>query len=235
MLDILQSNELRLNDSNTNIQAGRKSLLQANELLVNLPTVVDPVTYNLTRPPNRKATLKVSAINALDKTSVDVATIVVTWQQSNFVLSTGILFSTLANQTFAASPIIVNGVPSTDSSGKYLTAVTVDSIRPSIVFPAVFTSYRFITPSWCTAKCSVLVSGGVGANLTSKTTDFGFGPSLQVGSVLLTPLAHFGRQTQLINGVYIGEPLGVSPPALPTKSTWKTSFGFAISYRVPIP
>jgi hypothetical protein len=235
LLDTLQSNQIRLKDSSTNLQTGRKTLLQAAEVLTNLPVIADPFEYQVARPPNRKATIKIAGISALDKTSTDIATVVITWQQSNWALSTGILFSTLANQTFANSTIIVNGVPSTDGSGKYLTRVTVDSIKPSIVFPAVFGSYRLGTPPHCNGKCSVLVSGGVGANLTSKTTDFGGGISVQLGSILLTPLAHFGRQTELAGGVHVGDKLGSNPPTLPTQTNWKTSFGFGISYRLPIP
>ncbi len=230
-LNILQSNQLRLNDSNTAIQAGRKTLLQGSDVLANLPIVTDPFTYTITRPPNRKATIKITALEAIGKTNSDVGTVVITWQQSNWTLSTGILLSSLANQTFANSLIYVNGVPDPNK----LTEVTVDSIRPSVVFPAVFGSYRFYAPAKCKGKCAFLGTVGVGANLTSKTTDFGTGVSLQLGSILLTPLAHFGRQTELDHGVFVGERLGVSPPTLPTKTAWKAAFGFGISYRLPIP
>ena len=76
----------------------------------------------------------------------------------------------------------------------------------------------------------------MGVNLSTKSADFDIGPSFQIGSVLLTPTAHFGRETVLTNGVTVGSQLGSSPPStLPTRNSWVTRFGFALTYSIPIP
>ncbi len=109
-----------------------------------------------------------------------------------------------------------------------------------MVFPLVMANYRLRHLSnypWenkCPNHCAFLLSGGVGLNLTSKTTDFAAGPSFQIGEVLFTTAAHFGRESVLTSGVTVGSELGSSPPSpLPTANTWRTGFGFAVSYVLP--
>jgi hypothetical protein len=179
--------------------------------------------------------VKTSVVDALTKTSTDIASTTINAQYSRFALSTGVMLSTLKNQTFANAPIIVNGKPVLDGSGKALTQVVVNSTRPSVVFPLVLLSYRAHSFSkHCGGNCSFLLSGGVGANLSSKTADFALGPSLQIGTVLISPIFHYGRQTQLTNGVKLGQQLGSSPPTLPANYFWAPAFGLSIGYVIPI-
>ncbi len=182
---------------------------------------------------DRKATVKLSSVDAITSEKTDLGTVVISWQYTKFVLSTGVLLSTLMNQSFANSPVIVNGSPVLDSSGKVITKVTMNATRPSIVFPLVMGNFR-MPLQFCGGKCSVLLGGGIGANLSSKTADFAAGPSLQIYSVLLSPLLHYGRQVNLTNGVVVGQQLGTTPVTPPTNSIWKPAFGFAISYTIPL-
>jgi hypothetical protein len=151
--------------------------------------------------------------------------------------------SNLKYHTFTAAPVIVNGQPVLDPTGKTTTVVTESSTVPSFIAPLGLLSYR-INP-WsrsngenghCPNGCSFLLSGGVGANLTTKSADFDVGPSFQYGSVLFTPTVHFGRDTRLSDGVAVGQMLGSSPPSpLPTTQSWVVKWGFAVTYSIPIP
>ena len=228
---------VQIRERTADLAGAQKSLLvqHANLLTLTYPRIRPEEPFHVKRDGNVKATIKVSAVDVLTKSSTDLATVIVTWQYSGFVISTGVMLSTLKNQTFANAPIIVDGVPVLDSTGKVLTQVVVNTTRPSVVFPLVMANYRLKSfQKHCNGNCSFLLGGGMGANLSSKTADFAVGPSFQYGIVLFTPVLHYGRQTGLTNGVQVGQKLGTSPPALPTNNFWKPAFGFAISYVLPV-
>jgi hypothetical protein len=151
---------------------------------------------------------------AVNKTNSSVTTVTINTQNTNWIISTGILFSNLKFHTFTNAPIIVNGKPVLDPTGKVTTVVTRSDTSPTVVAPVLLVSYRFPWISrfaWenkCRGGCSFLLSGGVGANLTSKTADFDTGFSFQIGSVLFTPALHYGRDNRLSNGVAVGQQLG---------------------------
>jgi hypothetical protein len=184
---------------------------------------------------NKKATIKVAAKDASSGTSTDIATVVVSWQGSNFALSTGLLLSTLPNRVYSNTPIVLNGVPVLDSGGKVTTVVTENETRPSVVTPLAMLNYEFTQHNYANGKFGVLVSGGLGANLTTKTADYAVGFSLRFRELLFSPLLHLGRETYLSNGVAVGQKLGSSPPTLTTEQHFKPAVGFAISYRIPVP
>src|SRR6202044_2259262 len=151
----------------------------------------------------------------------NLATVTITWQTQPWVLSSGTLISMLPNRTFAISQLIENGTPVPDPTnpGKYLTYINQTVVHPSISAPMVLANYRIAPLSrfdWenkCPNHCAFLLSGGVGLNLQLHTADFAPGLSLQIGSVLITPAAHLGRETHLMNGLYPGEILGSNPPS----------------------
>jgi len=113
----------------------------------------------------------------------------------------------------------------------------------SVITPEVLVSYRlgaFSHYVWETKKCpngcSFLISGGVGANLTTKQADFDVGPSFQVGGFIVTPAVHFGRDVRLSDGVAVGQKLGSSPPSsLPTTQSTVIKWSIVFSYSLPIP
>ena len=184
---------------------------------------------------NKKATVKVTAKDVSTGTSTDVATVTITWQGTNFSLSSGILLSTMPNRTYANSPIIINGVPVLDSSGKVTTEVTESDTRPSVVTPLALFNYEFTRKNHVGGKFGVLVSGGLGANLTTKSADYAVGVSFRYREILFSPMLHLGRESFLSNGVTVGQKLGSSPPTLPSEQEFKPAFGLAITYRIPIP
>ncbi len=184
---------------------------------------------------NKKATVKITAKDVSSGTSTDIATVTITWQGTNFSLSSGILLSTLPNRTYANSPIIINGLPVLDNSGKVTTEVTESDTRPSIVTPLALFNYEVTRKNYAGGKFGVLVSGGLGANLTTKSADYALGLSFRYREALFSPMLHYGRETFLSNGVTVGQKLGSSPPTLPTEQNFKPAFGLAITYRIPIP
>ena len=186
--------------------------------------------------PNRKLTVKLNSQEQFGNTTTALATVVITWQQTNWSLSTGVVLSTLKNKTFANSPIYnTDGTPDIDSTGKVLTQVTVSKTYPGIISPVFLVNYRLYNFQGDHGKFAVLFSGGLGLNPVSKSADFAVGPSLQWSSVIFGTVLHYGRQTELIGGVHVGDKLGTSPPAVPTQNAYKPAFGISITYRVPLP
>jgi hypothetical protein len=171
-MDYLQQNENRLNDAVAALQASQKNLVQVAPILTSLASPKASPAQSFVNESDRKATIKIVAIDAIGKNSTDVATVVITWQSTRFVVSTGVMLSTLENNTFANSPIYdASGAPVLDA-GKVTTQVTVTHTRPSVVFPLVMANWRLHSFSkGCHGNCSFLIGGGMGANLSSKTAD----------------------------------------------------------------
>jgi len=238
--DVYSTNQTLLNSVIGDAQTTQKTLLETAEQLTNMAGSPVEATYTLQQPKNYNSTVTVAAQEVISKTSTALGTVTISWQSNPWEVSTGILFSTLVSRSYTNAPLIENGQPVLDSGGKTLTVVTESDTRPVVVLPLVMLNYRMRRLSgysWenkCPNHCAFLVSGGVGLNLSTKTADFAVGPSFQIGAVLFTTAAHFGRETVLTNGVTVGEQLGSSPPSpLPTANHWKTGFGFGISYVLP--
>lgn len=202
----------------------------------------DNLTYSFIAKKHINTVVTITGVEVISKVNSAVAVVTINQTALAVVVSTGISFSNLTYNTFAATPIIVNGQPVLDPSGKVLTQVTESSQSPSVIVPLALVSYRINRLSradWetkCPNGCSFLIGGGAGANLTTKSADFDVGPSFQIGGLLLTPTVHWGRDTRLTNGVAVGQQLGSSPPStLPTKNSWVTKWGFAITYSIPLP
>lgn len=236
------TNEARLNSDLSDIQKVQSALLVSLQTLTAWAGTPPVVAYQFTSSKLNNMVVTVSGQEVVNKTNSAIATVTINCQATHWVVSTGILFSNLTFHTFTNAPIIVNGKPVLDSGGKVLTKVTRSDTSPSVVAPTLFLSYR-IPPlsrfSWenkCRNGCSFLLTGGVGANLTSKTADFDSGISFQIGSVVLTPTVHYGRDNRLSNGVSVGTELGSSPPnPLPTENHWVKKFGIALTYTLPTP
>jgi hypothetical protein len=79
-----------------------------------------------------------------------------------------------------------------------------------------------------------LLSGGIGVNPYSSLADFFAGATLRFGAFNFSPLVHWGHDTRLTNGVYLGEELGNSPPALPTEKYWVKKLGIGVTVRLPV-
>jgi hypothetical protein len=234
------TNENLLNSVIGDAQTTQKTMMETAQQLTNMAGSGAQATYTVQQARNFNSTITVAAQEVISKTSTALGTVTISWQSNPWEISTGILFSTLVARSYTNAALIVNGQPVVDSNGKNLTVVTESDSRPVVVFPLVMANYRLRGLShypWenrCPNHCAFLVSGGVGLNLNAKTADFAVGPSFQIGEVLFTTAAHFGRESVLTNGVTVGEQLGSSPPSpLPTANRWRTGFGFAISYVLP--
>jgi len=243
--DRYKSNQARLKSGVSDIQKAQSALMVSVDTLEawlkaskNAP---DAIAYQFKSSKLINMVVTITGQEVVNKTSSPIATVTINTQNTNWVISTGILFSNLKFHTFSNAPIIVNGKPVLDASGKVTTVVTRSDTSPSVVAPELLVSYRlpwisrFTWENRCPGGCSFLVSGGVGANLTSKTADFDSGFSFQFGSLLLTPTVHYGRDNRLTNGLTVGQQLGASPPTLPTENHWVKKFGIAVTYALPIP
>jgi hypothetical protein len=54
----------------------------------------------------------------ISKTDTTVATVVISWQDNAWEVSTRILFSTLRTREFSSAPLIINGQQQLDSAAK---------------------------------------------------------------------------------------------------------------------
>ena len=236
------TNEARIKATIASIQTAQAALLVSFNALDTLDEQPASQAYQFVTSPYVTSVVSISGQDIVLKTpATPIVTATINAQAIPWVLSGGIGFSTLKSFTYANTPIIINGVPSVDSGGKTLTQVTSTSTSPAIITPMALVSYRVNALSRakremsCRGSCAFLLSGGIGANLTSKSADFDTGVSFQIGSVMFTPSVHFGRESRLTNGVFVGEKLGSSPPALPTQNFWVRKFGFSITYVIPTP
>ena len=240
--DLYVSNQAKLNGAVGDIQKAQAALLVSVQALTAWPGTPPVVAYKFTSSPLNNMVVTVSGQEVVNKTSSPIASVTINCQATHWVVSAGILFSNLKFHTFTNSPVIVNGQPVLDPTGKTLTRVTRSDTSPAVAAPELLVSYR-ISPlsrfGWenkCPNGCSFLLTGGIGANLTSKTADFDTGISFQIGGVLITPTVHFGRDVRLSNGVTVGQELGPSPPSpLPTENHWVRKFGIGLSYTLPTP
>lgn len=223
-------------------QKTQTTLLEAAEQLTLLVDAPTEATFTISQAKNFNSSVTVVAQEALSKATTTVGTVVVNWQANQWEISTGIMFSTAVGRSFSNAPLIVSGVPQLDSGGKNLTVVEEADTHPTVLVPLVMVNYRirglsnFHWENRCPGHCAVLLSGGVGLNVTTanKNTEFTVGPSFQLGSVIFTPGIHITRNTELTQGVKPGDQLGSSPPSpLPTATHWTGKFGFGISYVMP--
>jgi hypothetical protein len=217
---------------NTAIDDAKKTqaaLLAAAARLRALPPLPQTPTFTIAEPKNYTSSIDVAAQEVMSGNKTSLATVAIEWQSNPWAISTGIMFSTLENRTFTNAALFVNGMPQVNEDGKSLTVVQESVSRPAVLFPVVMLHYKmpFYPP--------LMASGGIGLNLGTTTAEFVAGPSIKVLGIVFTVGAHFGRETDLTQGVNVGDKLGVDPPALPTETHWTSKFrwGVAISYAIP--
>jgi len=243
-VDAQQTRQDNLTSAVTALEKVQQTLKADAQILASRPQVPPTPELTVRQTRNRTSVVTITGTDIIAATSTTLGTVTVTWQTQPFVLSTGILLSSLPARSYAITQQIKDGqpVPDPNNAGKYLTQITETDTSPSIVFPMIYGSWRmdkFSRANWenrCWNHCAFLLTGGIGANLTNKTADFAAGLSFQIGSVLLTPSAHFGREALLTNGLYPNEPFSSNPPsALTTENKWTTHFGMGLTYVIPIP
>lgn len=244
--DLLQAIESGISATVKDIQAAQDGLRQAQQQIAALNRIGPPnhLYFSIREPFLRNSTVTIMGTEVVTKSATTIGTVTVNWQQSGFILSTGLMGSGLANKTYAMSSIIRNQVVQTDPmTGKNLSIVTATSVGPAMDFPTVFGSWvvpwinRAKWENRCPGHCSFLLSGGAALNLTSKTADLAIGPSVELWGILVTPSLVWGRQSILSNGITVGYTgFGINPPSsLQTQTVWKKGFGIALTYALPTP
>jgi hypothetical protein len=238
--DIYLSSYNILNSAITDTQKAQTTMLETVEQLSVLANAPDDVKYPIARGKDYNATVAIVGQEVISKTNTTIASVTVNWQSNPWVVSTGIMFSRLANTTFTNAPLFVGGKPQYDAAGKLLTVVQQTDTRPTIMFPLVSASYRipwlsnFNWENQCPGHCGFLLTGGVGLNLSLKTAEFAVGPSFQFGGLVITPGWHVGRHADLSQGVVPDAQFGSNPPnPLPTTTSWTGKFGIGFSYALP--
>jgi hypothetical protein len=235
----LQSDEERI-DALASILATKKAanpnpLVSTRYALIVFQDIVATNLAGYKKGSDRKLTIKVNAIEQIGNTSTSIATVTITWQQANWSLSTGVVLSFLKNKAYANAPLYgPTGAPVTDGGGHTYTYVSLSKTYPGIISPVVFVNYRLHNFQTSQGRWALLFSGGMGANIITKSADFASGPSIQFGNIVFTPAIHYGRQASLANGVHVGDQLGTSPPALPVYNPYKPALGFGLTYRIPL-
>jgi hypothetical protein len=240
--ELLSTKEALLDTAITDIQKAQDTLIQNVQTLAywddSSPT---NLVYEYTTQANTNLVITVAGTEVVSKSANPIATVTINVTATPWVVSAGLEVSSIKNKTYAPVPAYSMGAPVLNNG---VAEVTVGGTASdfSFIAPLGLLSFRLNSLShwdWetkCPNSCALLLSAGVGANLTSKTAEFAAGPSFQIGGVLITPTVHWGRDTRLSDGFYVNEPLGTGAPStLPTNTAWVTKMGIALTYAIPIP
>jgi len=199
------------------------------------------VTYSINSV-NQIAVATTAVPTTAQKTSV--ITITVLYSDPKFEVSTGALFSTLPNRTFANQTLVNTSSGSKPTTGDII--ITRSIIRP-IVLPYVAANWR-LGPNFLLfdRRAAVYLTGAVAFNGYNTTAEYAVGPSLSWRMIMLSPLFHIGHDVHLTQGETVGmvwcntaAPAGSptacvgTPPAPSTKTFWRGAFAFGIGIRVP--
>ena len=165
------------------------------------------------------------------KSTTPVGIYSVTWNHQPWEASAGVMWSNAVSRTFSAPAVIANGKTVLDSSGKLETVVTQTTSSPT-VDAVVLLHRRFFESPMGTHRFAILGTAGVGTG-TASSVDGLAGISFAWGSLYISPLLQWTRDTKLIGGVKLGDNLGPQPPALPTEKYWVHKLGISITYALP--
>ena len=164
-LNEVGANQAQLESSLASLQTAQATVMQAAGILKKIDQTKAFATDQVYGPNSAKvgrtATVKVTTQDTVSNSPLVLGTVSVTWGGSRWEVSTGVLFSTLANRSFQASPQIVNGQVQLDSSGKTNTSITESITRPSVV-PIALAHFRFIEAARGDRRIAFLMSAGMG-------------------------------------------------------------------------
>jgi hypothetical protein len=231
--------------------AGAKDLLELG--YIDDPRRLSDHVQSSTRFLGRLVTYSVNSVNQIGVTTTavattaqrtSIATLTVLYADPIFEVSTGVLFSTLPNRTFA-NQTLVNVMPGTvPTTGDII--ITQSIIRP-IVLPYVAANWRlghnFLIEG---RRSAVYFTTAVGFNAYNTTAEYAVGPSLSWRMIMLSPLFHIGHDIHLTQGETVGQvwcnssasagsPTACTgaPPAPSSKTYWRGAFAFGVGIRVP--
>jgi len=242
-LNTVWANQELLKTGLSSIKTAQKDLIQIALVIQSLTAPTPPQALPLeaisqSRNLTQTTVFSVSVTNPLTpKSSTQVANVTTTTPKalatvttatratSHWEAFTGAIFSTMPNRSFQENPVIVNGF-------KTNTQIIETKSYPTVV-PFASANYRIWEHSMKGRRWGFYGTGGLGINPYTKTVDFGAGMSISYRSLVLSPLAHFARDTRLTQGLYANELLGTSnPPSLTTQQYWRAVFGLAICVRL---
>jgi hypothetical protein len=200
------------------------------------------VTYSVNSV-NQIAVMTTAVPTTAQKTSI--VTITILYADPIFEVSTGALFSTLPDRTFANQTLVTahpGGMPTTGNI-----IITQSIIRP-IVLPYVAANWRlghdFLMPD--RRRGAVYLTIAVAFNAYNTTAEYAIGPSLSWRMIMLSPLFHIGHDVHLTQGETVGmiwcnsssapgTPTACvgAPPAPSTTTFWRGAFALGIGIRIP--
>jgi hypothetical protein len=140
--------------------------------------------------------------------------------------SAGVFFSTLPIRSFSVAPVFTNAVITNK-------IIAQNVLHPTAV-PFAAANYRLTNDLPGRWKSNFYWTGAIGINPNTVSADFATGLSYSWRALMVSALAHFGHDTQLTQGLTVGESLGASFNGnLPTQTHWTTSFAIGLSVRIP--
>jgi hypothetical protein len=200
------------------------------------------VTYSINAV-NQIAVMTTAVPTTAQKTSI--VTITILYSDPIFEVSTGALFSTLPNRTFANQTLVTANPPAMPTTGNII--ITQSLIRPTVL-PYVAANWRlghdFLMPD--RRRGAVYLTTAVAFNGYNTTAEYAIGPTLSWRMIMLSPLVHIGHDVHLTQGETLGTvwcnssavpgtPTACvgTPPPPSTKTYWRGAFALGIGIRIP--
>ena len=227
-----------------------------------LGTIQDPRDENWKPPRNlglkrflgRQVTFAVNSINEIGNPATSVQTaaqkkavvnITVVFGDPIFEVSTGALFSGLANRSFANQTDVTQNPGASPTPGNVVISQTI--ARPTVIL--------FAAGNWRLGHDFLLRDRRaafyftvpvVGVNVNNNAAEFGLGPSFSWRSIMFSALYDWGHDIRLTQGEFVGEvwcnqstatstipKCSGSPPSPSTEKYWRGAVAFGVSVRVP--
>lgn len=216
------------------------------------PRQLSKNTGSSTKFLGRLVTYSVNAVNQISvmTTAVptsaqksSIATITVLYADPIFEVSTGALFSTIPNRTFANQTLVTGSTATQTTTGNVI--ITQSTIRPTVL-PYAAANWRlghdFLMPDG--HRGAAYFTTAVAFNAYNTTAEYAVGPTLSWRMIMLSPLFHIGHDVHLTQGETINQvwcttvpgmsnTCAGSPPAPSTTTFWKGGFAMGIGIRVP--
>lgn len=150
---------------------------------------------------------------------------------SRFSLSAGVVFSTIPNRQFSIASVPVS--PGSTTTASTITQTYGSNFHP---LPLALINARLWEPR---ESVALYGSFGIAANLRDQssggsTAEYLLGPSIGLFRTLfLTTGIHLGNQASVGNGYSVGSPVPSTLTTVPISTTYKTGFGFGLTFTKP--
>jgi hypothetical protein len=170
--------------------------------------------------PTKKRLLVSTVINFADSSTTSFSSL-------RFEASAGAFFSSLPIRSFSVAPIY--------SGGQIVNNIITQNVLHPTVVPFAAANYRITDDlPWGRWKTNLYLTGAVGINPNTVSADFAAGISFAWRGLMFSPLWHYGHDSRLTQGLYVGEPLGAGfKGSLATQNYWTSSVALGVSIRVP--